>query len=1110
MSLLLDSAYISDNSTFSGSDLDININTGTVYRSLKLIQQNIALLQNTTLSIGTSANQNKLTIDSSGSYDRIIKLTSDATYKSGIQYLSTNSYYLLQSGTNLTFNYKAGDYTGLYSAISATELIRLTSDAKLGIGTASPSESIHVNGKISTTNIISSVGSSSYTQRSIPATTSLVNNVNLTDLNKKSKSGAELNNIRSITSVNNFINGVFYSIVYGGPSGSELYVAVGSSSNMPYNNIAYSSDGITWTVVNLSQIIPFQTRRSVVWAGSPINLFVAVSSSGTATHRIATSPDGITWTTRTGSGLIANTGFGQITTGTVSGNTVLVATMGTYMMRSTDGITWTSYNLSRSYTCVAWGNVSGGLFVAGRSSAPAVSHTSPDGITWTDRASTAQVMQSIVYGGTSGNECFVTTNGTNIFRSTNGINWTDQGATPQTVMRVSIWIGGTKNIFNFTRGEGNNSNGHYQSPDGITWTFVQPNFFSCNDLASNGTRVIACAGQTTSYGNRYTDTIETTTSWTTVTINGNVTFRTITYSPDLSMFVALSNGSENNKVAYSYDGINWNLSVSQPLTVTFLSVCYGGPSGGRLFVGVGAGVTGNCFMTSADGITWTQRSSPGGSGEDWAKVIWIDELQLFIASARAGSSLIATSPNGTTWTSRQSRTNGFQGIGMVWSPELKLIVVIASTSTSNTARLATSPDGITWTLRTTLNTAISWRSVDWSPELQLFVASSLNSTTIARSSDGINWSYGTLPSSQDWIQVMWIKELSVFLTINLSTTSATALNSAYSYDGINWNTLTMVVSDSVAFNNFREMVYSPELGMLLMVTAQSSGNRIYRNTFPIKNSIRSTILFNPAHIKYDSSGKLSLAGTTGLSSQTYQLELTADSAAKITSNSWTISSDERLKTNVVDADIDICYNNIKNLPLKRYKWRDNVYKPEQINNDYHKLGFIAQDYQLIFPKDVTKYYFKNDYYDIPDCLTINDTQILMSSIGAIKKIMNKLEPQIIYKPDILNIVFPILSSIGTSSNSTSPSFNIIKHSILIKRGVYSGYLLFTGNGDVLVDFNTDTLLTKACSYIVKISNTNIKSDLQLVVLSTESNYYNIRLFTKLDGGKYFIKYEIYV
>jgi len=70
-----------------------------------------------------------------------------------------------------------------------------------------------------------------------------------------------------------------FGITYGGPSGKEIFVAVG------YDQIAYSSDGITWTSV--SQY--FNRLNRIVWGG---NKFVAVASSGI----MYLSLDGIYWT----------------------------------------------------------------------------------------------------------------------------------------------------------------------------------------------------------------------------------------------------------------------------------------------------------------------------------------------------------------------------------------------------------------------------------------------------------------------------------------------------------------------------------------------------------------------------------------------------------------------------------------------------------------------------------------------------------------------------------------------------------------------------------------------------------------------------------------------
>ena len=84
---------------------------------------------------------------------------------------------------------------------------------------------------------------------------------------------------------------------------------------------------------------------------------------------------------------------------------------------------------------------------------------------------------------------------------------------------------------------------------------------------------------------------------------------------------------------------------------------------------------------------------------------------------------------------------------------------------------------------------------------------------------------------------------------------------------------------------------------------------------------------------------------------TAQLELSTDSAKKPSTNTWTITSDERLKTSIVDADKNRCYEIVKQVPLKRYTWKSEVYSQDQVK-DRSKLGWIAQDVEAVFPKAV--------------------------------------------------------------------------------------------------------------------------------------------------------------
>ena len=126
----------------------------------------------------------------------------------------------------------------------------------------------------------------------------------------------------------------------------------------------------------------------------------------------------------------------------------------------------------------------------------------------------------------------------------------------------------------------------------------------------------------------------------------------------------------------------------------------------------------------------------------------------------------------------------------------------------------------------------------------------------------------------------------------------------------------------------------------------------------------------------------------GTVSPTAQLELSLDSAKKPGSSGlWTNSSDIRLKENIEEANYDTCYDIVKNLPLKRYTWKDAVYTTQQVA-DRTVLGWIAQDVQSVFPKAVTSSSFSGsgDFY-LDDCLSLNAGQINAALYGTAKKLI---------------------------------------------------------------------------------------------------------------------------
>ena len=206
--------------------------------------------------------------------------------------------------------------------------------------------------------------------------------------------------------------------------------------------------------------------------------------------------------------------------------------------------------------------------------------------------------------------------------------------------------------------------------------------------------------------------------------------------------------------------------------------------------------------------------------------------------------------------------------------------------------------------------------------------------------------------------------------------------------------------------------------------------KVYQSGFSIINNDTDASNFTAFNVgaseraRIDSSGRL-LVGT--ITSPAYQLQVSTDSAGKPSTNTWTIVSDERIKEDIELADLDICYDAIKTIPLKRFKWKDEVYTAEQVT-DRRKLGWIAQDVEAVFPKAVNIHEFKyNQVFEetvipaveeelddkgkiitpaqperiergeliseevIEDCRDLNSDQLYAAMYGAIQKLMQKVE-----------------------------------------------------------------------------------------------------------------------
>jgi hypothetical protein len=103
--------------------------------------------------------------------------------------------------------------------------------------------------------------------------------------------------------------------------------------------------------------------------------------------------------------------------------------------------------------------------------------------------------------------------------------------------------------------------------------------------------------------------------------------------------------------------------------------------------------------------------------------------------------------------------------------------------------------------------------------------------------------------------------------------------------------------------------------------------------------------------------------------------------------SWATVSDRRIKDNIVKASYEKCFDNVKNIDLYRFNFKNNAVN----TNDFNQLGFIAQEVQNVYPKAIEVNKIQDKTGEIPDLLSLNTTQIKYTLYGAVKHLLEKIE-----------------------------------------------------------------------------------------------------------------------
>ena len=432
--------------------------------------------------------------------------------------------------------------------------------------------------------------------------------------------------------------------------GNAKFVAISESDSGTTSRAVSSDGGLTWSVGSVAtgaKAIAFGNGRFVIVEGNFSN-------------SVAWSTDGVTWTVTT---LPANTDSTESNWYDIAfGNNrfVAIADNATMVAYSFNGATWYASTMpsNQDWRKLVYGS---GVFLALADGEVAAS--SHDGKNWTSRSTTIasiSVTDTAKDDSTAwatgtlsssanwsavgfGNNRFVAVSGPTLnvaYSNNGGTTWT-AGIIPtgSDDARCIAYGGGVWVIPYFS------SNDVATSSDGITFAFQSNVLSATRDWSSitygAGNFVMVSSGTTTAqYSTNGTvwsaGVLPSADEWTSVAY-GNIS--------GTDYFVAVSGSTANSTVAASStnNGATWT-SRTLPTSTRWSSVAFGNSR----FVAVAGniGTTTTSAAYSTNGTTWSASTLPGAAAR-WTNVTWNGSV--FVATAY-NSNRSAISEDGVTWT----------------------------------------------------------------------------------------------------------------------------------------------------------------------------------------------------------------------------------------------------------------------------------------------------------------------------------------------------------------------------------------------------------------------------------------------------------------------------
>lgn len=184
------------------------------------------------------------------------------------------------------------------------------------------------------------------------------------------------------------------------------------------------------------------------------------------------------------------------------------------------------------------------------------------------------------------------------------------------------------------------------------------------------------------------------------------------------------------------------------------------------------------------------------------------------------------------------------------------------------------------------------------------------------------------------------------------------------------------------FSNYFSLLHgsTSEAGIIFGNTTSSADGGIIFNGMTVQDGLQFRVNGNQTRMVIDSLGRVGIGTSTpgGL------FELSLDQGRKPGTNTWTITSDARLKN--IHGAYSKGLSEILQLKPIRYQYKNadqRTFSDEVLQTEY--VGFSAQDVQQVFPESVGK--------DEDGYLNLNTHAILVAEINAIQELNKMIQEQ---------------------------------------------------------------------------------------------------------------------